>query len=328
MTMRDLHDYVAPERAPTHVSYHGARRLQHGPAVERRLDRRRGAQHPRGLQPRRRCRATQALHYYLEASRYSYADRNAYLADPDYVTCRSRASCRRTTRRRGARSSRRRPRRAPSARATRGPTTAAAGRRRSRSRPRRASPDRRRTCRSSTATATPCRTRSRSSRSAAPGWSCPASGSSLNNELTDFNYDSTGTAEPGRGRQAAAQLDEPDDRPQGRQAVPRARLTRRRDDHHDRPADARQPARLRDDAAATRSRRRAPASGTRARRKRSRRSSTRWGTALSARGHTFSSTPEIGAATGIEFLGGGKVVAAAEPVRRGGGSALVESPSP
>jgi gamma-glutamyltranspeptidase/glutathione hydrolase len=27
----------------------------------------------------------QALHYYLEASRYAYADRNQYLADPDYV---------------------------------------------------------------------------------------------------------------------------------------------------------------------------------------------------------------------------------------------------
>jgi len=49
---------------------------------------------------------------------------------------------------------------------------------------------------------------------------------------------------------------------------------------------------------------------------------------LGARGHTFSSTSEIGAATGIEFLGGGRVVAAAEPVRRGGGSALVESPLP
>jgi gamma-glutamyltranspeptidase/glutathione hydrolase len=53
-----------------------------------------------------------------------------------------------------------------------------------------------------------------------------------------------------------------------------------------------------------------------------------WGTALGARGHTFSPTSEIGAAAGIEFLGGGNVVAAAEPVRRGGGSALVESPSP
>ena len=37
---------------------------------------------------------------------------------------------------------------------------------------------------------------------------------------------------------------------------------------------------------------------------------------------------EIGAATGIEFLPGGGVLAAAEPVRRGGGSAMVEVPSP
>ena len=32
---------------------------------------------------------------------------------------------------------------------------------------------------------------------------------------------------------------------------------------------------------------------------------------------------EIGAATGIEFLGRGKVLVAAEPTRRGGGSAAV-----
>ncbi len=37
--------------------------------------------------------------------------------------------------------------------------------------------------------------------------------------------------------------------------------------------------------------------------------------------------PEIGAATGIEFLSGGGVLAAAEPTRRGGGSAMVEVPS-
>jgi len=39
-------------------------------------------------------------------------------------------------------------------------------------------------------------------------------------------------------------------------------------------------------------------------------------------GHTFSSTPEIGAATGIEVLPDGTTLAAAEPVRRGGGSAM------
>jgi gamma-glutamyltranspeptidase/glutathione hydrolase len=47
------------------------------------------------------------------------------------------------------------------------------------------------------------------------------------------------------------------------------------------------------------------------------------GAALAARGHAFTSTPEIGAATGIEFLAGNRLLAAAEPVRRGHGSALV-----
>ena len=49
-------------------------------------------------------------------------------------------------------------------------------------------------------------------------------------------------------------------------------------------------------------------------------------TQLEARGHHFVNGGEIGAATGIEFLGGGGVLAAAEPVRRGGGSAMVENP--
>jgi gamma-glutamyltranspeptidase/glutathione hydrolase len=40
-------------------------------------------------------------------------------------------------------------------------------------------------------------------------------------------------------------------------------------------------------------------------------------------GQQFSQVAEIGAATGLEFLGHGLVLAAAEPVRRGGGSALV-----
>jgi gamma-glutamyltranspeptidase/glutathione hydrolase len=45
-------------------------------------------------------------------------------------------------------------------------------------------------------------------------------------------------------------------------------------------------------------------------------------------GHSFTSTPEIGAATGIAFLPDETVQAAAEPTRRGGGSALVENPAP
>jgi len=51
--------------------------------------------------------------------------------------------------------------------------------------------------------------------------------------------------------------------------------------------------------------------------------------ALMALGHSFTVTPppgEIGAATGIEFLPDGRFLAAAEPVRRGGGSAGVVAP--
>ncbi|MGW4380237.1 gamma-glutamyltransferase [Kitasatospora sp. NPDC004531] len=48
---------------------------------------------------------------------------------------------------------------------------------------------------------------------------------------------------------------------------------------------------------------------------------------LQAMGHVFSSTPEIGAATGIERLPDGRWLAAAEPTRRGGGSAAVVHPS-
>ena len=49
---------------------------------------------------------------------------------------------------------------------------------------------------------------------------------------------------------------------------------------------------------------------------------------VSQHGHSFTSTPEIGAAAGIAFLPDETVQAAAEPDRRGGGSALVENPVP
>ncbi|MGH2918413.1 MAG: gamma-glutamyltransferase, partial [Solirubrobacteraceae bacterium] len=50
--------------------------------------------------------------------------------------------------------------------------------------------------------------------------------------------------------------------------------------------------------------------------------------ALSARGHVFTPMAEIGAATGVELLDRHTLLAAAEPLRRGGGSALVVRPSP
>ncbi|MGW2856471.1 gamma-glutamyltransferase, partial [Streptomyces sp. NPDC001215] len=51
-------------------------------------------------------------------------------------------------------------------------------------------------------------------------------------------------------------------------------------------------------------------------------------TQLAAIGHSFTLNPEIGAATGVQRLPGGKWLAAAEKVRRGGGSAMVVNPAP
>ncbi len=47
---------------------------------------------------------------------------------------------------------------------------------------------------------------------------------------------------------------------------------------------------------------------------------------LEALGHSFKQNPEIGAATGVQRLSGGRWLAAAETERRGGGSAMVVSP--
>jgi gamma-glutamyltranspeptidase/glutathione hydrolase len=52
-----------------------------------------------------------------------------------------------------------------------------------------------------------------------------------------------------------------------------------------------------------------------------------YGTALAAFRQRLVVNPEIGAAVGLEFLGQGRVLAAAEPVRRGGGSAMVVFPA-
>ncbi|MGH8776117.1 MAG: gamma-glutamyltransferase [Jiangellaceae bacterium] len=53
---------------------------------------------------------------------------------------------------------------------------------------------------------------------------------------------------------------------------------------------------------------------------------TAWGPGLEALGHAFVSTPEIGAVTAIERGDDGRLVAVAEPVRRGGGDAGVVRP--
>jgi gamma-glutamyltranspeptidase/glutathione hydrolase len=83
MTARDIARYRAIWRKPTHVGYRGLDVYSMGPpssggsTVGEALNILEGY---RGLG----ADPVDALHYYLEAARYSYADRNAYLADPDY----------------------------------------------------------------------------------------------------------------------------------------------------------------------------------------------------------------------------------------------------
>jgi gamma-glutamyltranspeptidase/glutathione hydrolase len=91
MTLADLAAYRAVDRAPTKVSHDGLDVFGMGPpssggstvgealnilaAIERRIGK-----------PLRALPRELALHYYLEASRYAYADRGEYLGDPDYVS--------------------------------------------------------------------------------------------------------------------------------------------------------------------------------------------------------------------------------------------------
>ena len=161
----------------------------------------------------------------------------------------------------------------------------------------------------------------------------PGRGFLLNNELTDFNFTPTqGTArrsEPAGTRQAAAQLNGTDDPAPARQAIPGHRFAGRLDHHHDRVPDPSQPDRPRHDAA--RGRRGPPghpAQHSAVQAEPAFLESPEAGQVGERWAMRSRTNPEIGAATGVEFLPDGRVVAAAEPVRRGGGSAAVVKPSP
>jgi gamma-glutamyltranspeptidase / glutathione hydrolase len=83
MTARDLREYDAVWREPTRIDYKGLDVWGMGPpssggsTVGEALNILEGLP----LSPRDR---TRSLHYFFEASRYAFADRGAYLADPDY----------------------------------------------------------------------------------------------------------------------------------------------------------------------------------------------------------------------------------------------------
>ena len=83
MTQQDVSAYTAPEREPARIAYRGLDIWGMGPpssggsTVGEALNILEGY---RDLAADR----TRALHLLLEASRYSFADRNAYLADPEH----------------------------------------------------------------------------------------------------------------------------------------------------------------------------------------------------------------------------------------------------
>ena len=84
MTMRDLRAYTAPEREPTHVDYRGLDVYGMGPPSSG------GSTVGEALnileQESLSCDGSRLdqLHWFLEASRFAFADRNAYLADPAF----------------------------------------------------------------------------------------------------------------------------------------------------------------------------------------------------------------------------------------------------
>ena len=83
MTMRDLRAYDAIERAPTRVGYRGLDVYGMGPPSSGGSTVGEALNILEGYQLSGDDR-TEALHRFIEASRYSFADRNRYLADPAY----------------------------------------------------------------------------------------------------------------------------------------------------------------------------------------------------------------------------------------------------
>ena len=310
MKMRDLHTYAAPERAPTHVNYRGLDVYSMGPPSSGGSTVGEALNILEGYNLSSMTREA-ALHYYLEASRYSFADRNAYLADPAYfdVPLTGLLSDEYAATRRALITATAAPGPVPpgdpypfeGGETTTHLTTS----------------DKSGTVVSYTFTI---------ESTGGAGLVVPGYGFLLNNELTDFNFDSTthpnrveGGKRPRssmaptivtRGGRPFLALGSPGgatiittvlqmllDRVDLGMTLPQAIADPRASQRNAVNTGA-EPAFL----------------------------ATPERTALEGRGHHFVNAGEIGAAAGIEFLAGGGVLAAAEPVRRGGGSAMTELP--
>jgi gamma-glutamyltranspeptidase/glutathione hydrolase len=310
MTMRDLHTYTAPERAPTHVNYRGLDVYSMGPPSSGGSTVGEALNILEGYDLSSMTREG-ALHYYLEASRYSFADRNAYLADPAYyhvplsgLLSKEYAATRRAL-----------------IKDTAAPGPVPPG-----------DPFPYEGAETTTHLTTSDKTGNVVSYTftiESTGGSAlvvPGFGFLLNNELTDFNFDSTthpNRVEGGKRPRSsmAPTIITKDGKPFLALGSPGGAtiittvlqiLLDRLDLGMTLPQAIADPRASQRNAVNTGAEPAFLASPVR--------------TALEARGHHFVNAGEIGAATGIEFLPGGGVLAAAEPVRRGGGSAMTESP--
>jgi gamma-glutamyltranspeptidase/glutathione hydrolase len=318
MTMRDLRAYTAPERAPTHIGYRGLDVYGMGPpssggsTVGEALNILEG--YSLSTIPRE-----QALHYMLESARYSFADRGKYLADPDFVdvplACLLSDEFAATRR--------------ALITETAATSPVAAG-----------------TCplpgtTAPTATEPTSTTHISTSdkwgnivsytftieSTGGSGMVVPGFGFLANNELTDFDFGSTTAANRVEGGKRPRSSMSPtiitkDGKPFLTVGSPGGSmiittvlqiLLDRLDLGMTLPQAIADPRISQRNTATT-----VPEQAF---------VGTPEYFALQARGHRFANPVEIGAATGIEFLPGGGVLAAAEPTRRGGGSAMVEVPS-
>jgi gamma-glutamyltranspeptidase / glutathione hydrolase len=322
MTVRDVMGYAAPEREPTLVSYRGLDVYGMGPpssggsTVGEALNILEGWD--LGALP-----TEQALHYFLEASKFSFADRNAYLGDSDFVDVPLQGLLSQGF--------------ADERRALIGETAAPAPVPPGDPWPHNGGGS------SSAATSTGLGGETTTHLTVSDRWGnvvsytytiestggngivVPGWGFLLNNELTDFNFDSTTHPNRVQGGKRPRSSMSPTIVLEGGEPVLAVgspggsmiitTVLQILVNHLDFGMT------LPDAIAAPRASQRNTVNvsaesgfiGT-------------YGGDLGARGHTFTTVGEIGAATGIAFPGGGVVQAAAEPTRRGGGSAMVENP--
>jgi gamma-glutamyltranspeptidase/glutathione hydrolase len=325
MTTDDIARYRAKWRKPTQVGYRGLEVFGMGPpssggsTVGEALNILEG--YDLAAQGR-----TGALHYMLEASRYAFADRNAYLADPkffdaplrgllsdDYATERRKPIGTTATNATVAAGDpypfegRTKPARASASIAHEGPSTTHL-----------VTSDKRGNVVSYTFTI---------ESTGGNGMVVPGLGFLLNNELTDFNYDSTSHPNRVEGGKRPRSSMAPtiitrNDRPFLAVGSPGGAtiITTVLQILVDR-IDLRRT--IGEAIAAPRaSQRNSPTTQA----EQSFINSQEGKDLARVNGHRYSSTPEIGAATALEFRRGHRVIAAAEPTRRGGGSAGVERP--